>query len=112
VCPCCHMPAAVNLLDPATAAKLTAKQQTPQQQAQQRSKQGPQQLHEAVAAAPALSALLAGGLNPVVPRCMAKLGFIEPTPIQSACWRPACAGKDLLGHAEPGGCPVPADCRN
>lgn len=99
------VPAAVNLLDPATAAKLAAKQQAPQQ-GQQRSKQGPQQLDEAVAAAPALHALLAGGLDPVVLRCMVKLGFTEPTPIQAACWRPACVGHDLLGHAEPGMCPA------
>lgn len=97
---------AVNLLDLATAAKLAAKQQQPKQpqlqQAQPRSKQGQQQLDEAVAAAPALKALRDAGLNPVVPRCMAKLGFTEPTPIQSACWGHACAGKDVLGHAEPG----------
>jgi hypothetical protein len=107
---CSHLPAAVNLLDLATAAKLAAKQQQPKQQTetqqtQPRSKQGQQQqLDEAVAAAPALKALADAGLDPVVPRCMAKLGFEEPTPIQAACWGPACAGKDLLGHAEPGEC--------
>lgn len=98
------VPAAVNLLDLATAAKLAAKQQQPQQQQPQpRSKQDQQQqLDEAVAAAPALKGLAEAGLSPVIPRCMAKLGFNEPTPIQAACWGPACAGKDVLGHAEPG----------
>lgn len=104
--PGCAFPAAaVDLLDLATAAKLAAKQQQPKQpqtQSQPGSKQSQQQLDEAVAAAPALKALLDAGLNPLVPRCMAKLGYVEPTPIQAACWGPACAGKDVLGHAEPG----------
>lgn len=61
-----------------------------------------QQLDGIVAASAALQALLDTGLNPVLPRCMAKLGFSEPTPIQAACWGPAAAGRDVLGHAEPG----------
>lgn len=103
---CCRLPAAVNLLDPATAAKLAAKQQTKQQQPQaqqQRSKQDQQQqLDDQVAAAPALKALIDAGLPAVIGRCMVKLGFTEPTPIQSGCWGPAAAGRDVLGHAEPG----------
>lgn len=104
---CWRLPAAVNLLDPATAAKLAAKQQTkqqqPQAQQQQRSKQDQQQqLDDQVAAAPALKALIDAGLPAVIGRCMVKLGFTEPTPIQSGCWGPAAAGRDVLGHAEPG----------
>lgn len=99
------MTAAVNLLDPAAAAKLAGKKQ-PKQQQQAGGKAGQQQpqqqLDDAVAAAPALQGLVDSGLNPLVARCMAKLGFTEPTPIQSACWGPACAGQDVLGHAEPG----------
>jgi hypothetical protein len=95
--------AAVNLLNPATAAKLAGMQQQQQKaQAQQRPKQSHQQLDEIVASSPLLKALNVSGLNPVVARCMAKLGFSEATPIQSACWGLSCAGRDVLGHAEPG----------
>jgi len=97
--------AAVSLLDRATAAKLAGKKQQQQQQQQpQRSKAGQQQLDETIASAPALAALSEAGLDPIIARCMAKLGFLEPTPIQSAAWGPAAAGRDVLGHAEPGRC--------
>lgn len=98
--------AAVNLLNPAAAAKAASKQQQQQRPLQEQpgGRQGQQQLDEAVAAAPALQALRDAGLAPLIPRCMAKLGFVEPTPIQSACWGPAAAGRDVLGHAEPGAC--------
>jgi superfamily II DNA/RNA helicase len=33
---------------------------------------------------------------------MAKLGYVEPTPIQQAAWQPAVAGSDVQGVAEPG----------
>jgi ATP-dependent RNA helicase DDX5/DBP2 len=33
---------------------------------------------------------------------MAKLGYVEPTPIQQAAWQPAVAGRDVQGVAEPG----------
>jgi hypothetical protein len=95
--------AAVNLLNPATAAKLAGMQQQQQAtQVQQRPKQSHQQLDDIISSSPLLKALNDSGLNPVVARCVAKLGFSEPTPIQSACWGVACSGRDLLGHAEPG----------
>jgi ATP-dependent RNA helicase DDX5/DBP2 len=61
-----------------------------------------QQLEDVISASPALRQLQQQQLPAVLIRCMAKLGFTEPTPIQAACWPAACAGKDLQGLAEPG----------
>ncbi|KAL6764959.1 P-loop containing nucleoside triphosphate hydrolase protein [Haematococcus lacustris] len=33
---------------------------------------------------------------------MLSQGFAEPTPVQAACWPPACAGQDVQGVAQPG----------
>lgn len=86
-------------------------QQQQKAEAQQRPKQSRQQLDDIILTSPLLKALNDSGLNPVVARCMAKLGFSEPTPIQSACWGLACAGSDVLGHAEPGKLLIRVDCK-
>jgi superfamily II DNA/RNA helicase len=88
--------AGVGLLDP-----VKASQQQQRRQQQQQHQQQHQQLDEVIASAPALSAL-SQTLNPLLARCMAKLGYVEPTPIQQAAWKPAAAGRDVQGVAEPG----------
>lgn len=88
--------AGVSLLDPVKAAQ-GANNRGPNQR-----QQVVQQLEDVIAASPALLQLQQQHLPAVLIRCMAKLGFMEPTPIQAACWPAACAGKDLQGLAEPG----------
>lgn len=89
--------AGVSLLDPVKAAKESQQRNNQQQRRQQQQ----QQLDDVIAANPALQTL-SNDMNPLVARCMAKLGYYEPTPIQSAAWPAAAAGKDLQGIAEPG----------
>jgi superfamily II DNA/RNA helicase len=91
------LPAGIGLLDP---VKASQQQQQRRQQQQQRQQQH-QQLDEVIASAPALSAL-SQTLNPLLARCMAKLGYVEPTPIQQAAWKPSVTGSDVQGVAEPG----------
>eukprot|EP00775_Hariotina_reticulata_P002128 gene2128-2447_t len=86
----------VSLLDPVKAAQGMTNRGPNQRQ------QVVVQLEDVIAASPALRQLQQQQLPAVLIRCMAKLGFMDPTPIQAACWPAACAGKDLQGLAEPG----------
>lgn len=95
------MSTSINLLDPKMApaadGKPSSKKGTTTTKAAADGGEGGGSSKPAAPVPPALQPF-----HPLIQRFMASHGFAEPTPIQARCWPACCAGRDVLGVAEPG----------